>query len=92
MPNLEPAFSHKHHAAPAADIRDRAVVAHEKRPVSYRIIDMQIGQSVAALSPPLAGHRPPDARVKILEELVAAGSLVREVDPVTGMTVYRELD
>ena len=45
---------------------------------------------VAALSPQLAGPRHPDALVKILEELVAAGSLVREVDPVTGMTVYRE--
>jgi hypothetical protein len=45
---------------------------------------------VAALSPPLAGPRHPDFLVKILEELVAAGSLVREVDPVTGMSVYRE--
>jgi hypothetical protein len=36
---------------------------------------------VAALSPTLAGPRPPDALVKILEELVAAGSLVREVRP-----------
>jgi hypothetical protein len=45
---------------------------------------------VAALSPPLAGLHHPDSLVKILNELVAAGSLVREVDPVTGMTVYRE--
>jgi hypothetical protein len=45
---------------------------------------------VAALSPPLAGPRPPDFLIKILNELVAAGGLVREVDPVTGMTVYRE--
>jgi hypothetical protein len=45
---------------------------------------------VAALSPPLAGPRPPDLLIKILNELVAAGGLVREVDPVTGMTVYRE--
>ncbi|HEY1431806.1 MAG TPA: hypothetical protein VGF39_09290 [Stellaceae bacterium] len=43
---------------------------------------------VAALSPPLAGA--PDSLIKILNELVAAGSLLREVDPVTGMTVYRE--
>jgi hypothetical protein len=45
---------------------------------------------VAALSPPLAGAHHPDALVKMLDELVAASSLVREVDPVTGMTVYRE--
>jgi hypothetical protein len=45
---------------------------------------------VAALSPPLAGPRHPDALIKILDEHVAAGSLVREVDPVTGMIVYRE--
>jgi hypothetical protein len=56
---------------------------------------------VAALRPPLKsrssgptgfpeGLRPPDPLVKILDELVAAGSLVREVDPATGMTVYRE--
>jgi hypothetical protein len=43
---------------------------------------------VAALSPPLAGHL--DPLIKILDEHVAAGRLVREVDPVTGMTVYRE--
>jgi hypothetical protein len=45
---------------------------------------------VAALSPPLAGLHHPDALAKILDELVAAGGLVREVDLVTGMTVYRE--
>jgi hypothetical protein len=45
---------------------------------------------VAVLDPPLAGLRHPDPLVKVLEELVAAGNLVREVDPVTGMTVYRE--
>jgi hypothetical protein len=31
----------------------------------------------------------PDVLLKILEALVAAGGLVRELDPVTGMTVYR---
>jgi hypothetical protein len=45
---------------------------------------------VAALSPPLPGPRAPDSLIKILDELVAVGGLVREVDPVTGMTVYRE--
>jgi hypothetical protein len=45
---------------------------------------------VAALSPPLAGPRHPDVLIKLLDEHVAFGSLVREVDPVTGMTVYRE--
>jgi hypothetical protein len=45
---------------------------------------------VAALSPPLAGAHHPDSLIKILDELVAVGGLVREVDPVTGMTVYRE--
>jgi hypothetical protein len=45
---------------------------------------------VAALSPPLAGPVTPDSLIKILDELVAAGGLVREVDPVTGTTVYRE--
>jgi hypothetical protein len=45
---------------------------------------------VAALSPSLAGLRHLDPLVKILDELVAAGGLVREVDLVTGMTVYRE--
>jgi hypothetical protein len=38
---------------------------------------------VAALSPPLAGPRHPDVLIKILDEHVAAGSLVREVDPVS---------
>jgi hypothetical protein len=32
-PNLETAFGHEHHAAPAADIRDRALVADEKGPI-----------------------------------------------------------
>ena len=45
---------------------------------------------VAALSPSLAGLRHPDALAKILDELAAAGGLVREVDLVTGMNVYRE--
>jgi hypothetical protein len=31
-----------------------------------------------------------DSLIKILDELVAGGGLVREVDLVTGMTVYRE--
>jgi hypothetical protein len=45
---------------------------------------------VAVLDSPLAGLGHPDPLVQILEELVAAGSLVREVNAVTGMTVYRE--
>jgi hypothetical protein len=45
---------------------------------------------VAVLDPSLAGLHHPDPLVKILEELVAAGSLVREVNAVTGKTVYRE--
>jgi hypothetical protein len=45
---------------------------------------------VAVLDPPLAGLRHLDPLVKILDELVAAGSQVCEVDPVTAKTVYRE--
>jgi hypothetical protein len=45
---------------------------------------------VAALRPPLAGPRHPDSLIKILDELVALGGLVCELDPVTGMTIYRE--
>src|SRR3984893_1925269 len=39
IPHLEPALGHEHHAAPAADIRDRALVADEKGLALHRIVD-----------------------------------------------------
>ena len=39
MPDLEPTLRHEHHAAPAVDIRDRALVADEKGRVLHCITD-----------------------------------------------------
>ena len=42
--DFEPALGHEHHAAPAADIRDRALLAYEKGTVLNRVINKGQGR------------------------------------------------
>ena len=44
MGDVEPALGHEHHAAPAADIRDRALLAYEKGTVLNRVINKGQGR------------------------------------------------
>src|SRR5207248_5138525 len=59
--DLEPAFGHEHHAAPAADIGDRAFVADEPLAVFHRRVDK--GQCRLGLWPKLRN----DFRVRRLK-------------------------
>ena len=84
IPDCEPALAHEHHAAPAADIRDRAFFADEKGLVLHGIIDKRQRRlgARAELGDNLVVHLAEPRRVPHkaqIERTVSAGMPVGEV-------------